>query len=163
MASADPSGLPNVADILAPLLARVPRQHQPLLLAVAERMAADRYRGWASLVTDPQHASDLIACAGREEEIADRIEELYPDAVAILEDVLSKNPDLDEINRSLFADRPLREQFTIQAQGERLGRATWRAFAQNASGKSTAVFLGCADLEEESAGVLDALLAAGVE
>jgi hypothetical protein len=160
MSTTDPSALPNVAEILAPLLARVSRDHQPLLLAIAERMAAERYRRWASRVTIPQQEVDLLACAVREEEIASRIEGLYPDASAIVRDILSNNPDLQEINHGIFDGRPLEEQFTIQAQGERLGAATWRAFAQTASDASTRVFLACAELEEASALVLETLIEA---
>ena len=43
----------------------------------------------------------------------------------------------------------------LQAQGERLGAATWRSFAAGA------VFLGCALLEEENAACLETLLAQG--
>ena len=70
------------------------------------------------------------------------------------------NPDLEEINRSLFAGRPIRQQFTIQAMGERLGAATWRAFAAHAKDAPARVaFLACAALEEESARFLESLLA----
>ena len=163
MSTTDPSALPNVAEILAPILARVSRDHQPLLLAIAERMAAERYRGWASQVPLPQQEVDLLACAEREEEIARRLEGMYPDASAIERDILTNNPDLQEINRGIFAGRSLEEQFTIQAQGERLGAATWRAFAQAASGASTEVFLACAELEEASALVLERLVDAARE
>src|SRR5262245_14025170 len=46
--SATTSDLPNVAAALAQVLQRVPRRQQPLLIAIAERLAADRYRGWAA-------------------------------------------------------------------------------------------------------------------
>jgi hypothetical protein len=85
MPGIDPRPLPNVVEILAPLLARVPRQHQPLLLAIAERMAAQRYRAWAG--ERSEHESDLRACAEREEEIAARIEALYPDDAVIQRDI----------------------------------------------------------------------------
>lgn len=160
MNASDPNRLPDVAEILAPLLARVPREQQPLLLAIAERMAAKRYRGWSSQVPEPQQEADLLACAAREEEIASRIEGLYSDSSAIQRDILSSNPDLQEINRTIFEGRPLEQQFAIQAQGERLGAATWRAFAEHASPESSLVFRACAALEEESARVLEGLLPA---
>ncbi len=158
MAASDASELPNVAEIFAPILERVPREQQPLLVAIAERMAAERYRGWA---TDPgykAHRSQLLACAQREEEIADQIEALYPDAASVQRDILGKNPDVDEINRGLFTGRPLNEQLTIQAQGERLGAATWRGFAREASSPFRETFQACALLEEGSAVVLEAIL-----
>jgi hypothetical protein len=158
MTNGKPNPLPNVAAILAPVLARVPRRHQPLLLAIAERLAAERYRTWAGERRD--HESELRACAEREEEIAGRVEALYPDAAAIQRDILGDNPDLERINHTIFAERPLGEQFTIQAQGERLGAATWRAFARESDSASAQTFLACAELEEASAAVLEALLAA---
>ena len=122
-------------------------------------MAAERYRGWAEQVADRDERSGLVACASREEEIARRVAALYPDAASVQREMLSANPDLEEINRSLFATRPLHEQFAIQAVGERLGAATWRSFAQEAeSDEVRRTLLGCAHLEEESAAYLESLL-----
>src|SRR5262249_55054158 len=150
----------NVAQVLAQVLERVPRERHPLLIALAERLAAERYRGWSADVDDPTR-SQLLGCAHREEEIARRIEALYPDAAAVQEDLVAGNPDLREVNRSLFAGRPVEQQFAIQAQGERLGAATWRAFAQHSrDAKARDTFLGCAVLEEQSAAVLESLLRA---
>jgi hypothetical protein len=158
MAAHDAGKLPDVASVLAPVLERVPRERQPLLVAIAERMAAERYRGWAAEAGYEAHRSQLLACARREEEIADRIEALYPDAAALQREMLAANPDVEEINRGLFADRPLSEQWTLQARGERLGAATWRAFAGESRGASREAFPACALLEEESAAVLETML-----
>lgn len=158
MMAADASALPDVADVLAPVLARVPRERQPLLIALAERMAAERYRGWADRPEAEAHRSRLLACARREEDIAERVEALYPQAGAAQSAIRADVPDLDEITRGLFADRPLRQQLTIQAQGERLGAATWRAFALAAGEPAAGVFEACALLEEESAAVLEQML-----
>ena len=50
-------------------------------------------------------------------------------------------------------------QFRIQANGERLGAATWRAFAkQESSSAARDTYLACAELEEASAVVLESLL-----
>ena len=150
--------LPSVGEALAPLLARVPREQQPLLIALAERLAAERYRSWAGEVSDPAQRAQLLACAEREEEIARRVEALHPGAAAIQRELLAKHPEAAEINRSLFAGRPLAQQFAIQAQGERLGAATWRAFARDeADAGRRDTLLACAELEEASALVLEAL------
>ncbi len=152
--------LPNIGEVLIPGLQRVPREQQPLLIALAERLAAQPYRDWAKEVAMEPHRSALLACADREEEIAGRVESLYPEAAATQRAILAEHPDLEEINRTLFAGRPLVQQFTIQANGECLGAATWRAFAkpdQNAPRRST--FLACAELEEASARVLELILA----
>src|SRR5215470_9580879 len=134
MPSDTQSALPDIGEALSAILARVPRAQQPLLIAVAERMAAERYRGWAADPAFAHHGAALRACADREEEIARRIEALYPDAVALQGDLVAGNPELEDLNRTLFAGRPLQQQFTIQARGERLGAATWRSFAKHAEG-----------------------------
>src|SRR5262245_32331040 len=122
--------LPDIGQVLAPILGRVSAAERPLLIALAERLAADRYRGWAAAASDPQRRERLRARGGREEDIARRVEALYPDAGRVQRDIVAQNPDLQDINRALFADRPLEEQYTIQARGERLGAATWRALAK---------------------------------
>lgn len=150
--------LPNVAAILGPVLARVSPADQPLLLAMAERMAAERYRRWADEVDDAGVRAGLIACAAREDEIADRVESVFPDATAVQQRIAAALPDLPAINRDLFAGRPLAEQFAIQAAGERAGAATWRALAAarpDAAGREA--FLACAPLEEASAVFLERL------
>ena len=154
----DASRLPKVAEVLAPILARVRREQQPLLIAMAERMAAARYRAWADEAELRAHRSELLACAAREEEIAERIEALFPEAAAIQRELLAANPEVEGINRDLFAGRPPGEQLTLQAEGERLGAATWRAFAAETSGSARETFQACAHLEEESAVVLETIL-----
>jgi hypothetical protein len=154
------AALPDVGAVLAPLLSRLPRARQPLLIALAERMAAERYRGWAGEWRDAEGRAALLACAAREEEIAAKVEALFPDAAAIQGALRAEHPALPELNRTLFAGRPLAEQFTIQANGERLGAATWRSFARHEpDGPRRAALLECAELEEASARVLEALLA----
>ena len=151
---------PNIGAVLARVLARVPREEQPLLIAFAERLAADRYRGWADESPEASIRAELRACADREEEIARRIESLHPDAASVQRALVERNPDLLEVNRTLFAGRPVAEQFRTQAEGERLGAATWRAFAAHAKeALARDTFLGCAALEEASAEVLEKLIA----
>jgi len=150
-----------VGEAIAPLLARVPREEQPLLIAYAERLAAARYRAWAEQPAAAPHAARLLACAEREEEIARRVEALHADAAARQQRLLAGSPELLEVNRTLFAERPLAEQLAIQAGGERLGAATWRSFARHAAAaEARDALLACAALEEASAAVLEEILAA---
>ena len=159
MSSTVASELPDLAAVLGRVLQLVPLERQPLLIATAERLAADRYRAWANDPACAPHRSRLLACAAREEDIAGRVEALHPGAADLQADLLRTHPDLEQINRELFADRPLREQLALQARGERLGAATWRAFARHATDPSrAAVFVACAGLEEESALVLESIL-----
>jgi hypothetical protein len=162
MPPADPEELPDLGAVIGAVLQRVAPERQPLLVAIAERLAADRYRSWAGEPGYQTVASQLLACAAREEEIAGSVEALYPDAAAIQRDLLREHPDLTEINRTLFAGRPLAQQFTIQARGERLGAALWRAIAKReARPEARQTLLRCAELEEESALVLEAICQSG--
>jgi hypothetical protein len=157
----DPTPLPNVAALLGRVLARVPDAQRPLLIALAERLAAERYRGWAIDAGSPERRTSLLDCADREEEIARRVESLFSDATAQQLAIREANPDLGEINRSVFAGRPQADQFAIQAQGERAGAALWRSLAETATSPSARdAYLQCARLEEESAAVLEAILSA---
>jgi hypothetical protein len=150
--------LPNLADVLARILQRIPVEHQPLAIALAERMAAERYRGWADAVGEAERRAGLLACAAREEDIARRVEALYPDAAAVQPDLLARHPELVEINRTLFAPYSLAQQFVLQARGERLGAATWRALARQAPTPAARdALLACALLEEDSAVFLESL------
>ena len=148
--------LPDLAEVLGRVLQRVPREQQPLLVALAERLAAERYRGWAR--EDPEHAAGLLECAAREEEIARRVEALHPTHESTTRELMARNPDLLEINRSLFVALSLAEQLALQARGERLGAATWRAFARaDSDPERRDAFLACALLEEESAAFLESV------
>ncbi len=151
--------LPDIGALFAPLLARIAEDQRPLLIALAERMAAQRYRDWAGAASDAGQRDRLLGCAEREEEIARRVEALFSDAAAVQQDMRAKNPELEEVDRSLFAPLPHDDQLALQARGERLGAATWRSLAkQAASENAREVFLGCAKLEEESAAVLESIL-----
>src|SRR5262249_37786506 len=81
------ANLPDIGVIVRQVLERVPRAQQPILLAQRERVSAARYRGWAKETVDSGRRSALIACADREEKIADLTEALYPDAAAIQRDI----------------------------------------------------------------------------
>ena len=153
------SPLPNVGEVLGRLLARVPEPERPLFVAIAERMAAERYRGWAEAM--PARRKDLLACSEREEEIASRVESLHADAASRQQRIRAEIPELAEINRSVFADRSLDEQFAIQAQGERVGAGFWRSLAgPSANEHARRTYLECADLEERNAAVLEASIRA---
>ncbi len=154
------SEIPNVAELLGRLVERVAEPERPLLIALAERLAAERYRGWAKLAASPERRAGLLACAGREDEIAGRVEALHPDASAAQRRIQESQPDLPRINAAVFAGRPLEEQFAIQAQGERAGAALWRGLAKAApTAPARDAYLACARLEEESAAYLESLLA----
>lgn len=162
MPDAQPSALPTVGEVLGPIVAKVAPEQQPLLIALAERIAAGRYRAWADQAGDSARRARLLACADREEEVARRVEALFADAAEVQADLLAQFAGLEEIYRGLFDGRPVADQFTIQAQGERLGAATWRSFAQRTRDDvARKTYLDCADLEEDSAVVLEDLVRTG--
>jgi len=151
--------IPNIVEILRQALQKVEPRLQPLLLASLERLAAQRYRSWAMTHPDPAVKEGLLACAEREEEIAQRVESLAPNASAIQNKLLSDHPELLELNRTLFEGLPLTTQFTMQAQGEQAGAAAWRVYAAAATDPSAQeVLQSCSPLEEANADFLQAVL-----
>jgi catechol 2,3-dioxygenase-like lactoylglutathione lyase family enzyme len=153
--------LPNLGAALTPIFNRLTPDEQPVFVALAERLSAVRYRGWAAEPTLAPQRGALLACAAREEEIAGRVEALFPGAEAKQLEIQARNPELGDVNRDLFAGRPVVEQMAIQSSGERIGMATWQLLAaqeKDASRRQT--LLSCVPLEEESARALDAILAA---
>jgi len=152
------NAMPNIPEILGQALRRIDRHLQPVLLARLERLAAQRYRSWADKVDDPSVKQGLLACADREEEIARRVESLDPDASAKQDKLMSDNPELLDLNRTLFEGRPLKVQFAMQAQGEMAGAAAWKAYAAGASDPLAGELLqSCSLLEEENAAFLQTL------
>ena len=138
-----------------------PSDH-PLLIAMLERWAAERYREWADAVGDIAQTTALLACAEREEEIASRVEALYTDSAEVQERLETANPLLKGALAGGLTWRPIDEQWAIQAGAERLGAATWRSFARRATADdpaAVAVFESCALMEEASAEVLERFLA----
>jgi catechol 2,3-dioxygenase-like lactoylglutathione lyase family enzyme len=153
--------LPNLGEALTPIFNRLTPDERPVFVALAERLSAVRYRSWAAEPTLAAHRAALLACAAREEEIAGRVEALFAGAEAMQREIRARNPELGDINRDLFAGRPVVEQMAIQSSGERIGMATWQLLAaqeKDASRRQT--LLSCVPLEEESARALDAVLAA---
>ena len=153
--------LPSIASIIGSVLQRVAAPERPLFIAMAERLAAERYRRWAKDASGPARG-DLLACAAREDAIADRVAALYPDAEALQQRLRADHPEIDEVNESIFAGRSLEQQFAIQAAGERAGAAAWRSFAaETGDAAARETFLACAGLEEDSAAYLESVLAGG--
>ena len=147
---------PNFATLLAPFIVEVPEEGRPRFLALLERGAAARYRAWAREL--PEHAAILRACADREDEIADRVESLFPIAPELEKQIAEPLPRARDTYYDVFAGVPLLDQLAIQANAERQGAAAWRGMA--ASHEDAAVreeLERCAQLEEESATALETL------
>jgi 2-hydroxychromene-2-carboxylate isomerase len=157
----DPSAgkLPDLGRQIAPLIQGLPRAVQAPLMARLERTAAERYRVWSASSTDPAEAEGLRACALREDEVATRVESIFPaqyDDERLLGDSL---PRIASAYRTALADRPIAEQYAIQAAAERRGASFWRILAASLTDPAVRDgLLACAGLEERSAEFLEALV-----
>jgi hypothetical protein len=124
-----------------------------------ERGAGSRYRRWAEEAAGGGERDGLLACAAREESIAETVEATVANAAAIAATFAPHLPALRDAYRRVYGDKPRREKFAIQAAGERVGAETWRSFAASESTPEVkAALLRCAALEEASAAFLERLL-----
>jgi hypothetical protein len=149
---------PNFGLLLAPILSQVDSAARPRFLALLERTAADRYRQWATQL--PTQADVLLACASREDEIADRIEAAFSIGDAKLEELKSLLPAARDIYYSAFENFDVHEQIRMQSDAELQGAHAWRSIAANVSDPSLLGELAkCSELEEMSSAAAKAMLA----
>ena len=150
--------LPDIATMLGEFIGGVPEPLQPRFLALLERAAGDRYEAWAKEL--PEHAAGLLACRGREIEIAETAERIFPldaDARAKLEAPLARAKGT---YLGALADLSPRDQFRLQSNGERAGGEAWRAFATALSdAEARKAIERSAELEEANASYLDGVVA----
>ena len=150
--------IPDFGALLAEHIRSVPADAMPAFLAMLERTAAERYRGWAADV--PEHAEGLMACAAREDEIADRISAAFhagaPEAIAAMESAIGP---AKETYYAVFSGLKPVQQMAIQAKAQRQGAAARRGMLADTSDAGVNdVLEACASNEEASAGYLDVLL-----
>lgn len=150
--------VPDFGALLAPYIGAVPEAAVPAFLARLERTAAARYRMWAE--SFPDHAEGLLACAAREDDIADRVERIYPTDdpahIAAMEAAIAPARDT---YYEVFSRMSEVEQLAVQAKAERQGAAAWRGMLADETDPVTRDALEqCARIEEASADYLDALL-----
>jgi hypothetical protein len=152
-----PREIPKLAVLLAPFIEKIRDATRPAFLAMLERGAAQRYREWAAQALE--EAPGLLACAAREEEIARRVDALFPAKLAGDPVVDSAYAGAREVYYAVFAGLPLAEQWRTQASAEREGAGAWRLLAsQQADPAIRDALLACAKLEEASAMHLDGLV-----
>jgi hypothetical protein len=147
--------IPNFGELLAEHLSSVPPQAYPYLLSQLERTAADRYRGWAEEV--PEHRDGLLACAAREDEIADRVEALFPPSEEHRALVAAVIPKAKATYYAVFEPYSPVEQMTIQANAERQGANAWQTLKAVYQEHADALDR-LSEIEIGSADYLDALL-----
>ena len=147
--------IPNFGELLAPFLGNVPPDALPYLLSQLERSAAARYRSWAEAL--PEHASGLLACAAREDDIAARVESLFPPGDEQQAQVDAIMPAAIEAYYSVFEGYTPLEQMTIQENAERQGAGAWQGM--KAAYPDKAVELDAlSGIELESADYLQSIL-----
>jgi hypothetical protein len=153
--------LPDLAELLRPVLETVPIAIRPRVIATLERAAAERYRAWATSCPDPLQAEGLRACALREEDVAVRVEKIFPSQPGEQQLIAGVLPRVAEIYGAAIAGRPVLEQYAFQAASERRGAALWRGLAASLPDAAREALDVCAVLEERSAEFLEGLVAAG--
>ena len=148
---------PNIGLLLGPFIAEVPEEGRPRFLGLLERGAAERYRAWAREL--PEHAAVLLGCAEREDEIADRVEKLFPISAELEKEIARPLPRARDAYYGVFDGVPVLGQLEIQASAERQGATAWRGLArQHPDAAAREELEHCAFLEEASAERLDSLL-----
>jgi hypothetical protein len=120
--------IPNFGELLAEHLNSIPPEALPYMLSQLERTAAERYRGWAEAV--PEHGEGLLACAAREDDIADRVEAMFPPSDANRELVAATIPAARATYYEVFEGHSPIEQMTIQANAERQGADAWQGLKE---------------------------------
>jgi hypothetical protein len=149
----------SIVEAFAPLLPRVAEHEIPMLIAMIERLAARRYLGWAAASEDAIERAGLLACAQREDEIAEFIESLETDAPARIAELDARFPDLNDRYESVMAGRSRAEQLRVQAEGELGGAGYMRQFAAAHRGAVAARFASLACCEEANSSYLSTLIA----
>ncbi len=151
--------VPDFAVLLAPAIASLPDAARPALLCGLERAAAGRYRAWA--IELPEHEAALLACAHREDEIADSVAGLFPLDTAGRDAVDKALPVAIVIYHDAFAAHPVLDQLYLQSEAELQGAAAWVNIAsafENGTEKDT--LARCSALEEENSRAAREVLAA---
>jgi rubrerythrin len=149
--------IPNFPALLMEPLISVPEPSRVGFIAQLERSAADRYREWAG--ESEELAEGLIACADREDEIANRAEKLMPVLPEHEEIVAEALAKARVLYASAFEGHSLEDRITLQAHAERQGSLAWLGFASQATDESVKkVFLALADMEVASAEYIDGAL-----
>ena len=116
--------IPNFGELLAEHLSGVPQDAFPYLLSQLERTAAERYRGWAEDV--PAHREGILECSAREDEIADRVEAMFPPSDKHRALVAGIIPRAKKTYYSAFENFTPVEQMYIQSKAERQGANAWQ-------------------------------------
>ena len=120
--------IPDFGEMLAEYLTQLPAEALPYMLSQLERTAAARYRDWAREV--PEHQEGILACAEREDEIAERVEAMFPPSDEHRQLVAELIPAAKAAYYEVFAGYTPVEQMTIQEDAEKQGANAWQGLKQ---------------------------------
>ena len=151
--------VPQFGALLRLHIASVPDAARPAFLSGLERSAAARYREWADAV--PDHSEVLLACAARQDEIADLVAELFavePDMQRAVDEAL---PAAVELYYDVFSPDDVLDQLYLQSEAELQGAQAWVGIAAgiDATTVTRATLARCTELEQQSAAAVKELLA----
>lgn len=150
--------VPQFGALLRSHIASVPDAARPAFLSGLERSAAARYRQWAEAA--PEHAEVLLACAAREDEIAELVAGLFPIAPDMQQAVDAALPAAVALYYEVFAPYGVLDQLYLQSEAELQGAQAWVGIAAGSDDAATRdVLARCTALEQESAAAIKDLLA----
>jgi len=148
----------TLLGVLGPVLEAVSPEEAPLLLASLERMAALKYKAWATQTDDSHEKAGLLDCADREIAIAVFLESLYENSDQILEELQNRFPQMQALYDSVLDGQERKEQFRRQAAGELGGADFLKEFRKAYTGSIAAQFEALALGEEANSRFLSVLV-----
>jgi hypothetical protein len=148
----------SIAGAFEPLLSLVSPEEIPMVVAILERIAGSKYRIWAEQSDNPFERAGLLACAQREDEIAEFIESLQDDPQSSVASLRERIPDFEERYDAVMAGLSRIEQLRVQAEGEMGGSGYMGQFAAATEGAIAARFESLALCEEANSKFLSCLI-----
>lgn len=144
-----------ILGLLQPILKQLSPEEMPALVAALERMATRQYLRWADEVEDFEVKELLQTGERNEQDNAAVIERLFDGVVEQGEAMYARFPDLATVFDRAFAGLSLKEQWTAQAAGERVGADLYRSFTEQVDDEAgKADLLLCAEQEQANADLL---------
>ncbi len=148
----------SIAGAFEPLLPLVTAEEIPMVIAILERIAGDKYRMWAEQADNDIERDGLLACAQREDEIAIFIESLQTDPQSMIASLRERIPDFETRYDAVMDGLSRTEQLRVQSEGEMGGAGYMGQFAAASEGAVAARFESLALLEEANSKYLARLI-----
>jgi hypothetical protein len=143
------------------LLESFTKEYRPLLLSLIERQAALRLRAWSTELVDTIQRRILLACAEQKEEIARRIEALFPNALAIENEITDSVPEVTHVSQQLFRPVRMQARLATQALVDRICVNAYRELAEREGfEQARQTLISCAVLESKAAEGIEGMLKA---